>query len=80
MNFETHSHPATSSAAVESAVTMDGRVGRRCTRMLVDTGSAVTIVSEKTWREATRGEGLESVARPVVAANGQQLEVLGKPL
>lgn len=46
--------------------------------MLVDTGSAATILSEMTWRRAMRGSGkLQTATRPVVTANGQQLEVLG---
>ncbi len=57
-------------------------VEERPTRMLVDTGSAVTIVRESVWREATselrRRQPLSPVARPVVAANGQSLELCGQ--
>ncbi len=69
-------------SAVDSAVTVEGIVEERPTRMLVDTGSAVTIVRESVWREATselrRQHPLSPVARPVVAANGQSLELCGQ--
>lgn len=54
-------------------------VEERPTKMLVDTGSAVNILREDMWREVTSAnlDSLSSVARPVVAANGQNLELSG---
>ena len=43
--------PASETAAVGSMVTVTGLVAGRQTKMLVDTGSAVTIVKEDVWRE-----------------------------
>ena len=62
-----------------SSLMVDGYIGKRPTQMLVDTGSAVTIIRENVWKEAA-GEGdqlsLEATARSVVAANGEQLRLL----
>ncbi len=50
----------------------------RATGMLVDMRSAVTIISEETWRRALPGNHqLQAFCRSVVAANGQRLQVLG---
>ena len=48
--------------------------------MLIDTGSAVTLVREDVWREATQPveDDLTVPVRPIVAANGGELELLGK--
>ena len=66
------------SLAAGSSLMVDGYIGKRPTQMLVDTGSAVTI---NVWREAA-GDGdqlsLEATARSVVAANGEQLRLLGQ--
>ena len=65
-------------AAVDSAIMVDGLIDQRPTQMLVDTGSAVTIVREDTWQSAVGGsKQLFLPPRPVVAANGEELEVLG---
>ncbi|KAL5517489.1 hypothetical protein EMCRGX_G003040 [Ephydatia muelleri] len=50
--------------------------GRR-TKMLVDTGSAVTIVKENVWEEAGC-DSLESPVRKLVTANGQEMELAGQ--
>ena len=68
----------TLSLATDTALSVDGRIEQRPTRMLVDTGSAVTIVREDAWQEALQEQQpLEQVNYPVVAANGQQLELCG---
>ncbi len=64
-------------ATIESTVTIEGRLEGRHTRMLVDTGSAVTIVSEDVWREVAGHYPLQA-SRPVIAANGEPLHVLGR--
>ena len=50
--------------------------------MLVDTGSGVTLVGEKVWKElgsSPNGSApLEKPARAVVVANGETLDVLGQ--
>ncbi len=78
MNARAHVPIVVDTASVESAITVQGRVEEHATRMLVDTGSAVTIISEETWRRALPGNSqLQAVSRSVVAANGQRLQVLG---
>ena len=48
--------------------------------MLIDTGSAVSLVREDVWREATElpVDLLTPPARPIVAANGGELDLLGQ--
>ena len=68
-----------SSMATEAAVMVKGFIEQRATKMLVDTGSAVTIIREDTWREATHPrQKLRPPTCPVVAANGEQLELCGR--
>ena len=63
---------------MDAAIVVEGLIDRRPTQMLIDTGSAVTIVREDTWQDAVDGRGqLTSPPRPVVAANGEELEVVG---
>eukprot|EP00731_Ephydatia_muelleri_P020333 Em0013g60a len=45
--------------------------------MLVDTGSAVTIVKENVWEEAGCNS-LESPVRKLITANGQEMELAGQ--
>ena len=73
-------NPVTDAAAVSSALTVIGLVAGRRTNMLVDTGSGVTIVREDVWKESQQEEcGLLSPPFcPVVAANGQELNLLGR--
>ena len=48
--------------------------------MLLDTGSAVYVVGEDVWREATElsVDLLTLPAQPIVAANGGELEFVGQ--
>lgn len=57
-----------------------GLVPGRQTRMLVDTGSAVTIVREDVWRETMQSDWgqLAAPLHPTVAANGQELDLRGQ--
>ncbi len=68
VNLKTHCPSIVNNATVEFAVAVIRLVESRQTRMLVDTGSAVTIVSEEVWKEATENQLL----------HGQPLQVLGR--
>ena len=46
--------------------------------MLINTGSAVTLVREKVWNQASVHKQVSTPDSPVVAANGVELDVLGK--
>ena len=72
--------PASETAAVGSMVMVTGLVAGRQTRMLVDTGSAVTIVREDVWRETMQSDWSQLVPppHPAVAANGQELDLHGQ--
>jgi len=63
--------------ATEPAVAVEGFNGERPTKILVDTGSSVTILREDIWTEAGNTLSLEPPPSPVTAANGEQLEVRG---
>jgi hypothetical protein len=63
--------------ATEAAVAVEGDIGKRPTKILVDTGSAVTILREDVWKEAGDSQTLELPLSPVIAANGEQLEICG---
>ena len=69
-----------SKSTLNSTLAIVGKVVGRCTQMLVDTGSAVTLVREDVWREATQPvtDDLTEPVRPIVAANGGEMELLGK--
>ena len=54
-----------------------GYIAGHHTKMLVDTGSAVTIVRENVWEEAGC-DSLESPVRKLVTANGQEMELAGQ--
>ena len=63
-----------------SAVCVEGMIESHPSRMVVDTGAAVTIIQETVFREAT-----VAVNRPllkldthIVVANGKELEIIGK--
>ena len=46
--------------------------------MLVDTGSAVTLVKKDIWDRASSDSKLSAPDSPVVAANGEELDIMGK--
>ena len=68
------------SAAVSSTLMIEGFLDGRVTTLLVDTGSAVTLVREDVWRDAKSGSAvqLESPVHTVVAANGGKLNITGQ--
>ena len=59
---------------------VEGSIEGRVTRMLVDTGSAVTLVREDVVRDVKFGNSLklEVPANSVVAANGEKLDISGQ--
>ena len=59
---------------------VDGYIGGRLTHMLIDTGSDVSIVRQDIWEAIRRDDcPLHCIpGTPVVAANGEQLQVLGQ--
>ena len=63
-----------------STLLVTGLVAGHRTNMLVDTGSGVTIVREDVWKESRQEEcgPLTPPFCPVVAANGQELDLLGR--
>ncbi|KAL5509723.1 hypothetical protein EMCRGX_G005141 [Ephydatia muelleri] len=67
-------------SAVSSTLMVEGSIEGRVTRMLVDTGSAVTLVREDVVRDVKFGNSLklEVPANSVVAANGKKLDISGQ--
>ena len=63
-----------------AAMVVEGKLGDHCTWMLIDTGSAVTLVRKDVGREAAEVpvDHLTHPARPTVAANGEMLDFLGQ--
>ena len=63
-------------ATNNSTLVVESTVWGRPTRMLVDSGSAVSILHQDTWRANTTTTALcklDTAAPPVVAANGGAL-------
>ena len=72
-------HHTISSAAAQGAVYVSGRVNGVKASVLVDTGSAVTIIHHKLWENGRKGASahLRPSSEPVVVANGEPLKILG---
>jgi len=68
------------SAATLHAVFVEGKVDGVPASILVDTGSAVTIVHRRLWERGQVGSGkLQPVeGGPIVVANGDPLQILGQ--
>ena len=68
-----------STIASNPTLVMVGKLGNRNTRMLVDTGSAVSLIREDVWRDIAQSsmDHLTQPARPIVAANGEKLDLIG---
>ena len=64
--------------ATEAAVFVEGCVGTRPTKMLVDTSLVVTILREDMLKEAVDTQHLEPPLSPVIAANSEKLDVRGR--
>ena len=66
-------------SAVACTLTLQGEVEGRITPMLVDTGSSVTLLHERVWKEAVQGRRkLQPSAGPVKAVNGENLPICGQ--
>ena len=66
-------------SAVACTLTVKGKVEGLDTHMLVDTGSSVTLLHEKLWKQATNGRmRLSPVTSSVMAVNGESLVVSGQ--
>ena len=68
-------------ATNNSTLVVDGFIGWRPAKMLVDSGSAVSILHQDVWRECTATTAacqLDTAVPPVVAANGGALNILGR--
>ena len=66
------------SVSCDTAVYVPGHVGGHPVDMLVDTGSAVTLVHCRVLEKAKIDFKLGMVSEPVVSANGQPLDIKGK--
>ena len=81
VNFSRRSRvPPTESAAVSSTLMVTGMIEGSHVQMLVDTGSAVTILREDVWRRLQDfcQLRLEPPTRSVITANGEELNLLGQ--
>ena len=67
------------SIAPQGAIYVTGAVDAVATAILVDTGSAVTILHKDLWEQSARSVSvaLEATSSPVTVANGQPLHILG---
>ena len=65
-------------AAHSTTISVRGFLSDKPVTMLVDTGSAVTLVKEAVWKAATGGNViLDPPSSPLVTANGNPLSLLG---
>ncbi|KAL5503556.1 hypothetical protein EMCRGX_G010521 [Ephydatia muelleri] len=68
-----------SCAAVGSWLSVDGRLGKLVVKILIDTGSAVTLVREDVWKKVQQSpKTIKAPVHSVVAANGEKLELVGQ--
>ena len=66
-------------AAVGSCLSVDGRLGKLVVKILIDTGSAVTLVREDVWKKVQQSpKTIKAPVHSVVAANGEKLELVGQ--
>ena len=63
-----------------STIFTDGEIGGEPLSMLVDTGSAVTLIHSRVWKKLQPKYGCLEEAPRVVAANGLPLKILGQVL
>ena len=57
-----------------SCLSVDGKLGKFVVKILIDTGSAVTLVREDVWKRVQQSP--TTIKAPVVAANGEKLELV----
>ena len=66
-------------AAVGSCLSVDGKLGKLVVKILIDTGSAVTLVREDVWKMVQQSpKTTKATVHTVVAANGEKLELVGQ--
>ena len=66
-------------AAVGSCLSVDGRLGKLVVKILIDTGSAVTLVREDVWKKVQQSpKTIKAPVHSVVVANGEKLELVGQ--
>ena len=66
-------------AAVGSCLSVDGRLGKLVVKILIDTGSAVTLVRDDVWKKVQQSpKTIKAPVHSVVAANGEKLELVGQ--
>ena len=64
---------------VHSSVIVDGYMEGVPTPMLVDTGSALTLIREDIWKATTTNQSkLQKSDRTLITADGGSLEILGQ--
>ena len=73
-----NSFPSIHSVSSDTAVYAAGLVAGQPIDMLVDTGSAVTLVHQRVLNRSPKNFKLSVVGEPVVSANGQPLDIRGK--
>ena len=82
MNLNDPPSQLIASTTLQKAVFVEGQVDGTPARLLVDTGSAVTLVHQRVWERgevARHGGVLQPPASgPVVTANGEPLTILGQ--
>ena len=75
----TTSVPESTKDVQKPSVVVQGRVDGVSTKMLVDTGSMVTLVRKDLWEEASgESRSLRPPSRSIVTANGKALEIMGQ--
>ena len=70
----------TDSVMYGPTVSINGSINGHPVSMLVDTGSAVTILHANAWKliNSSNSTSLREPERPVIAANGENLALLGE--
>jgi len=63
---------------MQQAIFTNGKVNGVPTLLLVDTGSAVTIIHRRLWEQGQASTLQKVDGGPIVAANGQSLSILGQ--
>ena len=62
-----------------SCLSVDGRLGKLVVKILIDTGSAVTLVREDVWKKVQQSpKTIKAPVHSVVAANGEKVELVGQ--
>eukprot|EP00731_Ephydatia_muelleri_P007513 Em0003g1761a len=65
-------------AAVGSCLSVDGRLGKLVVKILIDTGSAATLVREDVWKKVQQSpKTIKAPVHSVVAANGEKFGIGG---